>query len=183
MADAPLPPGFTAQKMAQAQRAFESALGAGKVFFDELDRQTYQDKFYVDPAAHHPVGAVAPESVEEVQTVVRIANQYLLPLWPISRGKNLGYGGSAPLLAGSVVLDMSRMKGISFDEQMGTVVVEPGVGFYDLYDFIKANKLPYWMSTPGNSWGSVMGNALDRGMGYTPFGEHAKNIVGLEVVL
>ena len=46
--------------------------------------------------AHHPAGAIAPTSVEEVQAAVRIANQYRLPLWPISRGKNLGYGGSAP---------------------------------------------------------------------------------------
>jgi len=183
MADIPLPPGYDAARAAEAQRAFERVLGADQVFFEDLDRDSYKDKFYVDPAAHHPLGAVAPESVEEVQAVVRVANQLQLPLWPISRGKNLGYGGSAPLLAGSVVLDMSRMKKIEFDEQMGTVVVEPGVGFYDLYDFIKANDLPYWMSTPGNSWGSVMGNALDRGMGYTPFGEHAKNIIGLEVVL
>ena len=183
MADAPLPPGFDRQKLAQAQRAFEAVLGSDKVFFEELDRATYQDKFAVDADAHHPAGALAPESAEEVQAAVKIANQYRLPLWPISRGKNLGYGGSAPMLAGSVVLDMSRMKKIEFDEQMGTVVVEPGVGFYDLYDFIQANNLPFWMSTPGNSWGSVMGNALDRGMGYTPFGEHAKNIVGLEVVL
>jgi 4-cresol dehydrogenase (hydroxylating) len=179
----PFPPGFDMQKVLQARRAFEAALGASKVFFEDSDRETYKDKFAVDFDAHHPLGAVAPESVEEVQTVVRIANQFLLPIWPISRGKNLGYGGSAPLLKGSVVLDMSRMKAIQFDEQMGTVVVEPGVGFYDLYDYIQAHSLPYWLSTPGNSWGSVMGNALDRGMGYTPYGEHAKRIIGLEVVL
>jgi hypothetical protein len=29
MADIPLPPDFTLQKLTQAQRAFESALGAG----------------------------------------------------------------------------------------------------------------------------------------------------------
>jgi len=183
MVQPPLPPGFDAQKMAQARRAFESALGSSKVFFEDLDRETYSDKFAVDPAAHHPAGAIAPESVEDVQAAVKIANQYLLPLWPISRGKNLGYGASAPLLAGSVVMDLSRMKKIEFDEEFGTVVVEPGVGFYDLYDFIKAKRLPYWISTPGNSWGSVMGNALDRGVGYTPYGEHTKKICGMEVVL
>ncbi len=183
MASTPLPPGFDAQKLAQVRRAFESALGARKVFFEETDRQGYLDKFAVDDAAHHPVGAIAPETVEEVQAAVKIANQYLMPLWPISRGKNLGYGAAAPLMSGSVVLDMSRMKKIEFDEQLGTVIVEPGVGFYDLYDYLKANNLPYWLSTPGNSWGSVMGNALDRGVGYTPYGENTKNICGLEVVL
>ena len=75
------------------------------------------------------------------------------------------------------------MKKIEFDEEFGTVLLEPGVGFYDLYDYIQANNLPYWLSTPGNSWGSVIGNALDRGVGYTPYGENTKNLCGLEVVL
>tara|TARA_A100001391_G_scaffold1033_5_gene1454 strand:- start:11806 stop:13368 length:1563 start_codon:yes stop_codon:yes gene_type:complete len=183
MADIPLPPGFTAMKMDQARAELETLLGASKVFFEDLDRITYQDKFAINDALHHASGAVAPESVEEIQAVLRVANQYRLPIFPVARGKNLGYGGSAPELAGSVVMDLSRMKKIEFDAELGTVLLEPGVGFYDLYDYIQQNNLPYWLSTPGNSWGSVMGNALDRGVGYTPYGEHTKNICGLEVVL
>ncbi|MWV29002.1 FAD-binding oxidoreductase [Aurantiacibacter rhizosphaerae] len=183
MAETPLPPGLSAMRLDAARVALEQALGASKVFFKLLDQRSYQDKFAVDDAAHHPAGAVAPDTVEEIQAVVQIANEYRLPIFPIARGKNLGYGGTAPVLAGSVVLDLSRMKKIEFDEEMGTVLLEPGVGFYDLYDYIQRNNLPYWLSTPGNSWGSVMGNALDRGVGYTPYGEHTKNICGLEVVL
>ena len=183
MADIPLPPGYDDQKAAAAQAAFERAIGRGKVFFEELDRESYEDKFSVDESKHLPLGAIAPESVEEIQAAVRVANELKVPLWPVSRGKNLGYGGTAPLLSGSVVMDLSRMKKIEFDEANGTVVVEPGVGFYDLYDYIQANNLPFWISTPGNSWGSVMGNALDRGLGYTPYGEHTKRICGMEVVL
>ena len=183
MTQATAPATISPDRLSQAQRAFESALGANKVFFTPLDQQTYQDKFAIDDATHHPGGAIAPTSVEEVQAALKIANQYKVPLWPISRGKNLGYGGSAPHLAGSVVMDLSRMKKIEVDEANGTVIVEPGVSFYDLYDYIQANNLPYWISTPGNSWGSVMGNALDRGLGYTPYGEHTKRICGLEVVL
>jgi 4-cresol dehydrogenase (hydroxylating) len=183
MADAPIPPRLTAAKLAEAHKAFETALGADKVFFTELDRTGYQDKFAVHDDRHHPAGAISPETVEQVQAALRIANQYKLPVWPISRGKNLGYGGSAPLLAGTVVMDLSRMKKITFDEQFGVVTLEPGVGFYDLYDYIQKHNLPFWLSTPGNSWGSVIGNALDRGVGYTPYGENTKSICGLEVVL
>jgi 4-cresol dehydrogenase (hydroxylating) len=179
----PLPPGFTAQKMDQAMRAFEAALGADKVFFQDLDRQTYRDKFWVDEDAHIPFGAIAPTSVEEVQAAVRVANQFRVPIFPISRGKNLGYGGSAPVLEGSVVMDLSGMKKIEFDAANGVVTLEPGVGFYDLYDYIQQKTLPFWLSTPGNSWGSVIGNALDRGVGYTPFGENTKYLCGMEVVL
>ena len=183
MADIPLPPRMTLRQLDAARRDLEAALGADKCFFEELDRRSYQDKFAVDDAAHHPAGAVAPETLQEVQGVMQIANDHRLPVFPIARGKNLGYGGTAPVMEGSIVLDLSRMKAIEFDEEMGTVLVEPGVGFYDLYDYIQQRNLPYWLSVPANSWGSVMGNALDRGVGYTPYGEHTRNICGLEVVL
>jgi 4-cresol dehydrogenase (hydroxylating) len=75
------------------------------------------------------------------------------------------------------------MKKIEVDEQNGTVLVEPGVGFFDLYDHLQAKKIPLWLSVPGNSWGSVAGNALDRGVGYTPYGDHAARICGIEAVL
>ena len=31
------------------------------------------------------------------------------PLWPISRGKNNGYGGAAPQVRGAVMLDFQSM--------------------------------------------------------------------------
>ncbi len=183
MSEPTLPPGLTQEKLRQAMRHFESAIGSEHVFFTELDRQSYRDKFAVDDSKHHPLGALAPLTAEEVQAIVKIAAEYNVPLWPISRGKNLGYGGSAPLLSGSVLLDMSRMKKIEVDEENGTVLLEPGVGFFDLYDYLQSRNLPLWISVPGNSWGSVVGNALDRGVGYTPYGEHATKICGMEVVL
>ena len=32
----------------------------------------------------------SPSSVEELQAVLKVANKYLVPVWTISRGKNLG---------------------------------------------------------------------------------------------
>lgn len=171
------------EKASRALRRFESIVGAQNVFADDLDRASYADKFAIDDARHVPLGAVAPATVEEIQAIVRLAGELRLPLWPISRGKNLGYGGSAPYLSGSLIVDLSRMKRIEVDEENGTVLLEPGVGFYDLYDFLKERGSKLWLSVPGNSWGSVAGNALDRGVGYTPYGEHATKICGLEVVL
>ena len=43
---------------------------------------------------------------------MKTANEYKIPVYPISTGKNLGYGGSAPNLSGSVVLDLKRMNRI-----------------------------------------------------------------------
>ena len=40
---------------------------------------------------------VMPESVEEIQEIVRIANERRIPLWTAA-GMNNGYGGPAPRL-------------------------------------------------------------------------------------
>ncbi|MFO7277710.1 MAG: FAD-binding oxidoreductase [Pseudomonadota bacterium] len=177
------PPGLTVAAFERALRAFASVVGDEWVFATDEDRATYSDHFAIDEEAHRPGAAVAPITVEEIQAIVRLANEHKVPLWPISRGKNFGYGGAAPRLRGSVVLDLSRMKKIEVDVENGTALVEPGVGFYDLYDYIQRNKIPLWLSVPGNSWGSVCGNALDRGVGYTTYGDHTSKICGLEVVL
>jgi len=177
------PPGLTDAQFAAALKAFSSAIGAANVFASEQDQVDYSDHYSPDETKHRPAAALAPSSVEEVQAVVRLANEHKVPLWPISRGKNFGYGGAAPALKGSVVLDLSRMKKIQLDADNGTVLLEPGVGFFDLYDYLQTRKIPLWLSVPGNSWGSVAGNALDRGVGYTPYGDHSAQICGLEVVL
>jgi 4-cresol dehydrogenase (hydroxylating) len=71
--------------------------------------------------------AVAPSSVEQVQAIVVTANKYKIPLYPISTGKNLGYGGSAPNYSGSVIVDLKRMnKIIEVDDKRNYCIVEPG---------------------------------------------------------
>jgi FAD/FMN-containing dehydrogenase len=49
------------------------------------------DLFYVLEKEHFLAGAVVcPGSTEEVSAVVKLANKYLAPLWPVSIGRNLG---------------------------------------------------------------------------------------------
>ena len=168
-----------------ALKAFESVVGKGWVLSSDEDRDAYSDLYAPGSSEEWPPsGAVAPASVEEIQAIVRLANEYKVPLWPVSRGKNLGYGSAAPRMAGTMVLDLGRMqKIIEVDSTLAYCVVEPGVSFFDLYEHIQREKAPLWMSVPGNAWGSVLGNALEHGLGYTPYGQHARNLCGLEAVL
>jgi 4-cresol dehydrogenase (hydroxylating) len=185
MADRVLPPRLSERRFDQALAAFARVVGAEWVLSSDDDLLPYYDLYPLgDAEAHAPSAAVAPQSVEEVQALVRLANQHKVPLWPVSRGKNLGYGGAAPRMRGTVVLDLSRMRRIiEVNDRYGYCMVEPGVGFFDLYEYLQANKIPLWMAVPGQAWGSVLGNALDRGNSGFPFGDHASRICGLEVVL
>jgi len=180
-----LPPGISAAQFERALKAFATVVGDEWVLATDVDRGTYSDFYAPGPEeAHAPSAAVAPASAGEVQAIIRLANEHKIPLWPVSRGKNLGYGAAAPRLPGSVVLDLGRMNRIlEVDDKLAYCVIEPGVSFFDLQNHINENKLPLWLSVPGNAWGSVMGNALDRGFGYTPYGLHTNNLCGMEVVL
>ncbi|KAJ9144931.1 hypothetical protein NKR23_g5732 [Pleurostoma richardsiae] len=92
--------------------------------------------------ATSPVGGVRPSAVEEVQQIVKLANTYKVPLWTVSRGKNLGYGGSSPVVKGIIVLDLHRMnKIVEVNGEYGCAVVEPGISFFDLYEEIQRQGL------------------------------------------
>lgn len=110
---------------------------------------------------------VYPASVAEVQGIMRWANQYLIPVYPISIGRNIGYGGAAPRVPGSVVLDLGKNMNqvLEINEHNASCIVEPGVSYFKLYEEIQKRGLDLWTDTPDLGGGSVMGNALDRGVG------------------
>lgn len=184
-----LPPGFTEQTFSTALEAFRAAIGDEWVFASDEQVTLYRDAYsplWDTDLELRPSAAVAPANVDEVQAVVRIANELGLPVFPISTGKNLGYGGSAPNLSGSVIIDLKRLnKIIEVDDRRNFAIVEPGVSYFDLYEYIEANNLAVFMDCPDPGWGSVLGNALEHGNGFS-FGhyrDHFSVHAGLEAVL
>lgn len=182
-------PGVSAANFAAAVQKFANVVGQEWVFTSEEDLDLYRDAYSPlrgTPDERVASGAVAPSTAEEVQAIVRIANEFGIPLYPISTGKNLGYGGCAPVYLGSVVLDLKRMNRIiEVDEVNHHAIVEPGVSYFDLYDHIQARQLKVWIDCPDPGWGSLIGNALDHGVGYTTgrFRNHFDAHCGMEVVL
>jgi 4-cresol dehydrogenase (hydroxylating) len=180
-----LPPGMSAADFSDALEAFRKVVGKDSVFVGE-QLSSYTDPYSIssDAEAHAASAAVAPTNVEQVQGIIRIANQYGVPLWPISCGKNHGYGGAAPRMPGTVVLDLNRMNRIlEVNEESAYALVEPGVSYFDLYRHIQEKGYKLWLDVPDPGWGSVLGNALERGVGYTPYGDHFMMQCGMEVVL
>lgn len=163
----------------------EAALGAEAVLTASEEVAEFRDPFaFPGWKAFAPGAVLMPSSVEEVQAVLRIANAHRIPLWTSSQGRNNGYGGAAPRIAGAVVLSLRRMNRVlEVNEESGYAVVEPGVRFFDLHDHLRSTGSKLWMSVPDLGWGSVLGNTVDHGMGYTPYGDHPTSQCGMEVVL
>ncbi|HEX8984570.1 MAG TPA: FAD-dependent oxidoreductase, partial [Bryobacteraceae bacterium] len=128
---------------------------------------------------------VRPADRSQVQECVRIANRLGIPLYPISSGKNWGYGSRVPTADGSVLLDLSRMNRIvDFNEDLAYATVEPGVTQGQLYAFLRERGSRLWIDATGASPDcSVTGNTIERGFGHTPYGDHWAQVCGLEVVL
>ncbi|KAI0004717.1 putative vanilly-alcohol oxidase [Xylariaceae sp. FL0662B] len=181
-----LPPGVSQEDFDLALGRIVEVLGKDAVFTGD-DLKEYVDPYEIPEADHErhlPSAALCPSSVSEIQALLKILNEYKIPVWTFSRGKNLGYGGPAPRVPGCVALDLHRInKIIEVNEKFGYAVVEPGVTFGDLYAYCAKNKLRLWPSTASLGWGSVIGNTLDRGLGFVPTGVHHENIAGMEVVL
>ena len=185
-APAALAPGMQKADFRRAIAAFRKIVGDEWVFADPDNVVSYNKNYVPDPLKRHvAVGAVAPASVEQVQAILKVANQYRQPLWPVSTGKNMGYGMATPATAGQMVLDLKRMNRIlDVDVELGTALLEPGVTYQQLSDYLADNNIPLWIDVPTiGPVASPVGNTLDRGVGYTPYGEHFSVQCGMEVVL
>ncbi|PRY01015.1 FAD-binding oxidoreductase [Allonocardiopsis opalescens] len=180
-----LPPGLNEQSFADAVASFRRAVGDKWVIDDDAQLANYRDPFAVLDPEHLTASAVVmPASVEEVQAVLAVANDTGVPLSPVSIGKNLGYGGPAPRLPGAVVVDLKRMNRIlEVNEKFGYALVEPGVSFMELDNYLRERGIDFWVDVPDLGWGSVLGNTLERGVGYTAYGDHFAIQCGMEVVL
>ena len=171
---------------AGAVAAMRKVVGDEWVFADPAAVTPWKKSYTPDPSGkHEPVGAVCPETAEQVQAIVKIANQFRQPIWPVSTGKNMGYGMTTTASPGQMILDLKRMNRIiDVDPVLCTALVEPGVTYRQLKDYLTENNIPLWIDVPtvGPVVGPV-GNTLDRGVGYTPYGEHFMVQCGMEVVL
>jgi 4-cresol dehydrogenase (hydroxylating) len=135
---------------------------------------------------HQPTaGRVSASSTEEVVAIVRQARLSRSPLYPVSTGRNWGYGSDSPVEPGCTVLDLSPMNRILNASQISVdnpvAMIEPGVTQGQLHEFLAAHCPELTFNATGSGRDtSIIGNALDRGVGY--HGPRRDDLFGLEVV-
>ncbi|WP_222937631.1 FAD-binding oxidoreductase [Spartinivicinus ruber] len=134
---------------------------------------------------HHReiLGVIYPESSTEVQFIMSTAYKHKTPVYPVSCGKNWGYGKSCPPKEGCIILDMHKMNHIiDFDPILGSVEIEPGVTQGQLSQFLKTTD---WMidCTGAGPDTSIIGNILERGFGHSPLGYRVRHFAITELIL
>jgi 4-cresol dehydrogenase (hydroxylating) len=108
-----------------------------------------------------------PGTEAEVQQIVALANEYQLPLYPFSTGKNWGLGSKLPVVDGCILVDLSRMNRIlTVDEDFGYAIIEPGVTQASLAAYLHAYYPGLMINCTGSfAHTSIVGNVLERGDG------------------
>lgn len=137
------------------------------------------------PSAPAPAAVLEPGSVEEVVDTVRIAKQLRVSLYPISTGRNWGYGDACPTGPSQVLVDLRRMNRIiELDETMAYVVIEPGVTQGQLAEYLQAKGAKLRVDCTGAGPDtSIVGNVLERGFGHSAYGNRVQTVCGMQIVL
>lgn len=126
-----------------------------------------------------------PSLPADVVSIVQQARRSGTPLYPVSTGLNWGYGSRSPVTPGCTLVDLSAMNRIINADEISldrpVALIEPGVTQRQLFEFLRKRCPALSFNPTGSALDtSILGNALDRGVGY--FGPRVDDIFGLEVV-
>lgn len=132
----------------------------------------------------HPEAVVFPESIEDVQNLLKYANKHRIPV--ISRGAGTNMVGACTCPRGGIVLDFAKMnKILDFNPINMTVKVQPGVVLKDIKDLASNNGL-FYPPDPSNFKVSTIGGSIAQSSGGAmalKYGTTKDYILSLTVVL
>jgi glycolate oxidase len=131
-----------------------------------------------------PDAVVTAGTAGEIAAIMKIANEYRVPVYP--RGASSGLSGGAVPLAGGVVLDCCSMNRIlEIDRAAFVAWVEPGVVLQDLQKAVEAHGLFYPPDPASSDTCTVGGNVAEcaGGLRCVKYGVTRDYVLALEVVL
>ncbi len=167
----------------QLSDEFAALLGDGNVISDPGQLTAAAQTNY--PASQQIPLIIRPAAAAELAECLKIARRYNQPVYVVSRGKNWGYGSKVPVQDNCILIELDRMNRIlEYDGQLGYMTVEPGVTFQQAFDFLREQKSELLLGTTGGPVdASLIGNALERGIGTGVYSDRFSAVCGMEVVL
>ena len=168
---------------ASAIQAWQNMLGAAAVLVGERIPPRLQAD--TAPVLRRIAAVLQIASAHQLPDVLRIAQQYRVPVHPTSTASNWGYGSAQPVQNDVTLIDLGGLQRIiHFDPVLGVVTVEPGVTQGMLAEFLDADGHAFMVPVTGaGPSASLVANALERGYGITPYTDHFGALTDLEVVL
>ncbi len=137
-------------------------VGAGNLDREPAALEEYsRDMSFVN--AIKPGCVVRPRNTADIEKIVKLANETLTPLVPVSSGPPHFRGDTVPGIGGAVIVDLSGMKKIiRVDRANRVAMFEPGVTFSELIPAVAREGLRLNMPLLPRRSKSVAGSLLER---------------------
>lgn len=137
-------------------------LGAEKVFDDPETLEVYsRDQSFAAPG--RPWYVVKPGNTEEVQKIIKWANENSVPLTPVSSPDGPRFHGDTIPFQGGIVVDLGKMnKVLRVDRRDKVAMIEPGVTFDQLESELRKNGLRAFKPLLPRRTKSVLASYLER---------------------
>lgn len=128
----------------------------------ELYYKRYSERFQIK-IPKKPIFIVYIEKVEEIQEILKLANELNFSVVPISSKTMDANGTEAPHTDNSIILDLSRMnKILTVDRKNRMCMIEPGVTFEQIIPIANEAGLRLLMPLLPSYGKSVLTSALER---------------------
>lgn len=163
-------------------RRLERVLGEDYVISHPDELFVYEYDGSIDRA--FPSVVVFPNSVEQIVDLMRLANQYEVPV--VTRGSGTGLSGGAIASSGGLQIALTRMNAIlSIDVANKSAIVEPGVINLKLDEAARKHQLRYAPDPSSQSACTLGGNIAENAGGphCLAYGTTTNHVLGMEVVL
>ena len=175
-------------------KELEAIVGVKFVRADDVTRWTYAIEDF-GGAFFYPLSdrytapdiVVVPHTVQEVSRIVKLANQYKIPV--IARGGGHDMTGACTPLKGKggIILDMTSMnKVLDYQEGMNAVRFQPGIRWGDLEHQLNQNGLTLGVLGPHGLHGATLGAGVAHNcfsINAPKYGWPIENVLTLQVVL
>jgi glycolate oxidase len=171
------------QLTAEIIQKLESMVGPSFIFTDNETRNNYghdETEDFVFP----PNVVVKPSNTLEISEILKLANQFKIPVVPI--GARTGLSGGALSVQGGIGLSMERFnKILHIDEQNLQVITEPGVITQVLREAVAEKGLFYPVDPSSMGSCFIGGNVAENSGGAraVKYGVTKDYVLNLEVVL
>ncbi|MHA1309697.1 MAG: FAD-binding oxidoreductase [Candidatus Helarchaeota archaeon] len=128
----------------------------------EILEKYSKDQSLIDPIK--PLLVVFPENTDQVQDIIKLANQNNISIIPISSpNKYRFHGDTVPKSDNTIIMNLSKMnKILRIDKKNRVIMVEPGVTFGELIDVAGKNGLRLLNPLFPRKSKSVLSSALER---------------------
>lgn len=160
-------------------------VGDGNIITEGPSMKDYShDEMAEDIAiTHMPDVVVKPGSVEEVSTILKLANAHLIPVTP--RGAGTGLSGGAVPVYGGIVLCLERMNRVlEVDENNLMMTVEAGAPLMSIYKALEGTGL-FFPPHPGDESAQIGASVATNAGGArtVKYGVMRDYVKGAEIVL